>query len=370
MTKQSTSLSADQGQWESLEDTYWYVPTPYLPAVVLVNTDPTRFETVVDQTVWHITKVFDGYVIGEVATSFGGGWIYSTLVGSITPSGAVSFSFTPEDPDSDITVGIGSMVAHAGEWFFEMQMTTGSGSASVTHWAYMAETDPDERSWYSLPGYPGTGIEDLFDDDTSNDAGGEHPLELIYGTDRDDVLSVSGRNPGLLLFGEGGDDTLRGSGKIDGLVGGAGDDRMFGAGGADELFGQSGADTLKGGRGDDWLDGGPGRDRLSGGEGADRFVFADASDTRASAPDVITDFDRAEHDLIDLSPLDAGPNLLRDNAVEFLGTKVFSGQAGQVRFEVLDGKTVVYGDMDGDAVADFAIRLIGEHNLRATDFLL
>ncbi len=378
------SLPADDGQWEFLEDTYWYVPTPYLPAPLLLNADPPRIKPLVDQTVWHITEVFNGYVVGEVATNLGGGWVYSTLVGSITPSGSVSFSFTPTDPDSDLTVGAGTMVKVDGQWLFEMQMTTGSGTASVTHWAYMAETKPGDRAWESLPGYPGTGVEEVFDDDPSNDGG--RPLTLVFGTNGDDRLSVDAPNPGVLLLGEGGDDTLQGSRKVDGLVGGAGDDLTLGGKGADDLYGQAGADTLKGGQGADLLDGGKGADRLVGGrgadilvggrdadmlsgdEGADRFVFGNVEDSSASAPDTIADFDRM--DIIDVSSIEAGPNLARSDGFEFLGTKVFSGQAGQLRYEVEDGDTFVHGDLDGDAVADLTIVLAGEHLLKASDFAL
>jgi hypothetical protein len=170
MSVETASPPTDDGQWEFLEDTYWYVPVPYLPAIVLINVDPPQTVPIVDQTLWHITSVENGYVIGEVASNFGGGWSYSTLVGSISPDGSVSFSFTADDPDSDITVGIGTMVLDEGAWFFEMQMTTGSGTASITHWAYMAESLPGDRAWDSLPGYPDNSIPEVFAGPRRHDA--------------------------------------------------------------------------------------------------------------------------------------------------------------------------------------------------------
>ena len=93
MPAQSTMVPAAAGseaRWNFLDDTYWIVPTPYLPAVILVNTGTPMLVPAVDQTVWHITAVVAGYVFGEVQTNVGNGWVHSTLVGSITPTGQAS----------------------------------------------------------------------------------------------------------------------------------------------------------------------------------------------------------------------------------------------------------------------------------------
>ena len=50
MSTETASPPTDDGRWEFLEDTYWYVPVPYLPAVVLVNVDPAQTTEIVDQT--------------------------------------------------------------------------------------------------------------------------------------------------------------------------------------------------------------------------------------------------------------------------------------------------------------------------------
>ncbi len=336
MSTETASPPTDDGRWDFLEDTYWYVPTPYLPAVVLVNADPAQTTEVVDQTLWHIVTVENGYVIGQVASNFGAGWGYSTLVGSIAPNGAVSFSFTPEDPGSDITIGIGAMVFSEGAWFFEMQMTTGSGTANVSHWAEMAESKPGDRAWLSLPGYPGTGIAEVF----AGSPVGTPPLTLIMGTNGDDVLPPSAGD-GLLLFGLGGNDTLSGSSTVDGLDGGSGKDKVTGGGGADDLYGESGRDRLMGGADDDYLDGGKGRDKLSGGDdadilhggnGADRFILAKVTQSTPDAPDTILDFTSGK-DQIDLSQIDARPDAKGNNAFVFIGDRPFHGRAGELRYE-------------------------------------
>jgi len=365
MSTETASPPTDDGDWEFLEDTYWYVPVPYLPAVVLVNVDPPQTADVVDQTLWHITSVENGYVIGEVASNFGGGWSYSTLVGSITPDGAVSFSFTPAG-GGNLTVGIGTMVFDEGAWFFEMQMTTGSGTASITHWAYMAESLPGDRAWLSLPGYPDNSIPEVFGGDPVDTT----PLTLIMGTNGDDVLPGSGTGDGLLLFGLGGNDTLSGSSIADGLDGGAGKDKLGAGNGADDLYGESGRDKLKGGGGEDYLDGGKGRDKLwggkdadslHGGSGRDKFIVTKVADSTPGAPDTILDFDQGK-DLVDLRKI--------GELTRFIGERDFTGRAGEVRYAYDRGNTTVEGDTDGDGTADLAITLIGRIAMTSEDFLL
>ncbi len=372
---------------ESLENTYWYVPTPYLAALALVNGGDPTMAPLVDQTLWHITGVVDGYVIGEVATTVGSGWTYATLVGSVTPDGSVSFSFTEQDGVTDPTIGHGTMVEKDGAWYFEMQMTSGSGSASVSHWAYMAEVKPGDRAWDMLPGYSSTGVEAAFDDDTSNDAGSKAPQRIVIGTDVADQPGRLASKSGLLLFGEGGDDVLDGGDKADGLVGGAGSDTLTGSIGRDDLYGQSGADQLyggsdadllsggtgkdrlSGGAGDDILSGGAGRDILSGGAGSDLFIFDAASQSRVGQPDRIVGFVHGE-DRIDLGQIDARPATAADDAFDFISTSGFNGGKGELRYETTADRTVVYGDVDGDRSADFAVVLAGHHQLVAADVVL
>jgi Ca2+-binding RTX toxin-like protein len=270
---------ADQ-DWESLEDTYWYVPTAYLGSFAMSGGTRTPL---VDQTLWHITDVVDGYVFGTVRTTLGNGWVESTLVGSITPNGAVSFSFSD---GSDLTTGIGRMVEKDGDWYFEMQMTTGTGTANVSHWAYMAQVDEGDSAWTSLPGYTDTGVEAAFDSDSSNDAGASAPQRIVFGTDGADSMDNYTSSTGLLLYAEGGADTLVGTDSADGLVAGKGNDTLSGGAGGDELYGQAGADVLKGQGGADTLSGGRGDDTLTGGDGSDLFVFA-----TGDGVDTIKDFD-------------------------------------------------------------------------------
>ena len=194
-----------------------------------------------------------------------------------------------------------------------------------------------------------------------------------------------------VIIGTGNDDTLSGLGGADRLLGGSGMDNLSGGNGMDELFGGndadildggmqddvlwggSGDDTLGGGEGDDQLDGGAGRDVFSGGAGADTFFFRSASDmgTTNATSDLITDFDRAAGDRINLWGIDADTNTAGNQAFTFIGTAAFSGVAGQLRY-VSDGAGGLRVQMDtnGDGVADLVLSLSNLTDLQAADFVL
>ena len=150
-----------------LDDTYWYVPTTYLPASLTINSVP-RVVTVSDQTVWRIVKYSGGYVSGISATNLGAGWSYTLMNGSITPDGSVKLSFSPlgspnpNDPTTQVvTTGDGTLRRTGMRLEFLMQMATGTAAAGVTHWARMMRVGPGDREWLFLPGYPTTGVPDL-----------------------------------------------------------------------------------------------------------------------------------------------------------------------------------------------------------------
>ncbi|MDP9421288.1 MAG: M10 family metallopeptidase C-terminal domain-containing protein [Pseudomonadota bacterium] len=141
---------------------------------------------------------------------------------------------------------------------------------------------------------------------------------------------------------------------------GAGNDFLNGNEASNRLDSGAGNDLLNGDGGNDLLIGGSGADTLTGGAGADRFIYlANADSAVGTGRDVITDFAQGS-DLIDLSAL---------NASKFIGTGLFSGQAGQVRYASFDGTTIVELDSNGDRLADFQLELHGSVPLRFGDFL-
>lgn len=215
------------------------------------------------------------------------------------------------------------------------------------------------------------------------------------GTDADEVLAGSLKAD--RFYGRGGDDVLDGGRGRDVLFGDLGDDTLDGGIGNDFLEGGAGDDTFrdddgtdvfKGGLGDDTFDlfgdpgkvalGGPGDDlflsvgyhdaTLTGGRGADRYVVGSAyfgTEPDRSA-DRITDFNVDQGDVIDLSMWTDATGA----PLAFIGDAAFSGAAGEVRFEVEDGTTVVQADFEGDGLLNVVLPLSGDVALTEANFVL
>jgi serralysin len=188
---------------------------------------------------------------------------------------------------------------------------------------------------------------------------GEIRAQWVASAD-DNANTVTGTDLSEHLAGLGGDDQLNGK---------EGDDSIRGGDGADAITGGAGLDLIRGGDGADTITGGAGLDRMQGGAGADRFVLTSAEDSFGDTRDRVGDFEQGV-DQIDLRLIDADPVQADDQAFVFLGTAAFTGVAGELRFGEVNGNTKVSADLDGDARADFQIRLDGLITLTDADFLL
>ena len=211
-------------------------------------------------------------------------------------------------------------------------------------------------------------------------------IENAVGGRGDDEISgnvrgnkINGGHGRDTLEGKAGADRLHGGGAADKISGGSGRDVVIGGAGGDNLRGDAAGDHLRGGKGADRLIGGDGRDVLIGGDAgggfpgdgaADVFVFRDIGETARGHGnrDVIRDFE-AGRDVIDLSGIDAVEGG-GDSAFTFIGAAGFSGRAGELRAVKVGNNTLISGDVDGDAQADFEIFLNGAITLGSDDFLL
>lgn len=219
--------------------------------------------------------------------------------------------------------------------------------------------------------------------------------------------------------GGSGADTIIGNAFDNDLYGGGGRDQLFGGAGADQLHGDTGADILVGGAGDDvfYIDhandviiegvgggydivhatvnytlaagiaiqelraegavnltgngssnrlvAGTGVNSLTGGGGRDVFVF-DFSSSTSSSRDTITDFTQGL-DRIDLGGIDANSGLASDQAFLGLGS---SAVANRLWWLASGSDLILWGDVDGNATADFELLLKNLANLTTADIIL
>lgn len=150
-----------------------------------------------------------------------------------------------------------------------------------------------------------------------------------------------------------------GNGLANKIVGNIGDNILSGGGGND---------VLAGGAGDDVLIGGGGVDQLSGGAGADTFVFQLFTDV-AFGTDQITDFNAAQGDLIDLSGIDFNSTVGGMQDFDFIGATAFGHHAGELRYQVQGTSIFLQADLNGDGLADFAIKLGNVSSITADDLI-
>jgi Ca2+-binding RTX toxin-like protein len=213
---------------------------------------------------------------------------------------------------------------------------------------------------------------------TASGGGGDDLLSIYFGeffgervvaSVKSNVITIDADEGGELRASAFERFKITGGVMNDKLLGIDGNDTLDGYVGADSLEGNSGEDHLEGGRGMDTLVGGRDKDILMGGSEADVFAFDDRDSAKGQkSGDIVKDF-HTDEDKLDLSAIDAkaGGN---DNKFTWIREAAFSGTAGEVHFQVLDGSTFVSGDTNGDAKADFYIRLEGFTDLVKSDLIL
>lgn len=258
----------------------------------------------------------------------------------------------------------------------------------------------------------GSGNDVLIGNSATNVLTGNAGNDNLLGRDGDDFL-VGGAGDDMLDGGAGSDtaDYATAASRVTvnlatgTATGGAGSDSLvsienvFGSIHNDTITGSSVANLIRGGAGNDRIDGGGGNDTIVGGNGFDTVTLGGGDDIfvaevggdkivlkgpnkGAMSVDVITDFDGAGNDVIDLSALgaftfrgtDANKNAgdltyktfdSVNGAENALGLDI-DGQAG--RSSISGPVTVVFGNTDGGA-ADFAIVLLNTSSVDASDFL-
>lgn len=343
----------------------------------------------------------DGIEIGSTTASGAGTWSFKTAsqaegtrsftvrttdkAGNVATSGALSVRIDTTPP---VLASIATVSAAT---------ITGSAEAASQITLFVDKkavgtTAADGAGGWSIPVALSPGVAQAVRL-ASTDAAGNTAIaptrQVIVGTAGDDTLAAPGVH---VAAGLAGDDTYIVDNAADVVIEAAGEGSdtvkasvgytlpassaieflMANTSAGIALTGNGGVNTITGGAGADQLTGGGGGDTLTGGGGADRFVYSALTDTQPGAglEDTITDFVDAGGDRIDLSALDADALIAGDQAFAFLGSAAFTGVAGQLRYQISAGDTVVMGDVDGDTNADFTLRLLGTHNLNGGHFVL
>ncbi|MBD9373162.1 M10 family metallopeptidase C-terminal domain-containing protein [Rhizobium sp. ARZ01] len=106
-----------------------------------------------------------------------------------------------------------------------------------------------------------------------------------------------------------------------------------------------------------------------GGAGADTFVFKAKAESISTARDTIYDFSSKQGDRIDLSGFDAYEAKAGIQDFNFIGTKGFSGKAGELRYETKANDSYVYADTNRDKKADFVLHFDDKISFVTGDFL-
>jgi Ca2+-binding RTX toxin-like protein len=157
---------------------------------------------------------------------------------------------------------------------------------------------------------------------------------------------------------------LTGNGIANLIVGNAGNNQINGAGGADRIIGGRGVDSLV------------------GGSEADTFIWRETNETgtEANFADVITDFNFAGGDRIDLSQIDANLVASGNQAFQFIGQAAFTLNTatpdpsdvvpGQVRYVHQNGDTLIQLQTGTSPDVEAVIRISGIVTPEASWFVL
>lgn len=139
-------------KWAWFKDTYWIVPEAGIYSIYHpLGTD--EFRVARGQTVFHITDYFNGYFTGAVVVKLTAAQVPTCqyVLGQVTPEGRVYMTMYDVDDGSVTNTPLGTMVRKQGKWTMVNQMTGPASNGTLSHWAYMVQSRPGDRSFRNLP---------------------------------------------------------------------------------------------------------------------------------------------------------------------------------------------------------------------------
>jgi Ca2+-binding RTX toxin-like protein len=262
------------------------------------------------------------------------------------------------------TIGLGTTIS--GIEYISSQgylNTKIAGTTGIDNWDFSTTT------FYSINSISSGAGNDIVTGSTGDDViVGGAGADTLNGGAGIDTLSYVGSTAAVVI--DLGSNTATGGDATGDMI--SNFENIMGSSASDILTGNAGDNTIWGGAGNDRITGAAGFDTLYGQLGNDIFDFNAISESAVGFySDTIADFVKGQ-DKIDVTTIDANTALAGDQNFIFVGTTAFSGVAGQLRYDtsIGDGYTHIFGDINGDRIADFEIRLNGAFTLVATDFIL
>ena len=295
----------------------------------------------------------------------------------------------------------------------------GPGTGTSPFVVYLGTSGHDQA-------FGGTGNDTLSGGDGDDTLFGFDGDDNIIGGAGNDILMGGAGND--ILIGNDGDDMIMGDAGNDTILGGAGNDTIYGGDGDDMIWGHEGRDIIDAGAGndvifasigdgDDVINGGAGIDTIDfsaitanlvvnlgstgtgsaasaqtgtdtlsgienviGGSGDDTIIASNAvnilnggggNDTFVFNTAAAADGDRIEGfepgDKIDLRPIYASLNL-GGTVADYITTEPTFTAAGQLKLTIDGDDTLISGNTDADADAEFVIRIVGRTDLTSNDF--
>lgn len=153
-SSEATSQTPYYNEWSWFKDTYWIVPESGIYSIAHNPSNPSAFVVLQGQTVFHLTDYFNGYFTGAVVVKLTQALVPNCqyILGQITPQGAVYMTMFSAEDGTVTNEPIGNMVLVDNEWTMVNTMTgPAANGGTVSHWAYMVQSQPGDATYESLP---------------------------------------------------------------------------------------------------------------------------------------------------------------------------------------------------------------------------
>ena len=137
------------------------------------------------------------------------------------------------------------------------------------------------------------------------------------------------------------------------------------------LTGSLDNNRIIGNSGTNIIDGSYGKDTLTGGGGLDVFIWSNINEIGLSNfdPDIVTDLNRAEGDLLHFTNMDANETVAGDQNFTFIDQAAFTAP-GQINWFTNGTDTFIQLNTNADPTVDGIIQVLGVHTVDASWFSL